>query len=63
MACNDFVEEEFRCLKGFPVTAEFSSFFCQGKHERCPFITWEKYQSKGRDVVRPKSLVPIWRRS
>jgi hypothetical protein len=63
MACIDYVPEELRCLRGFPVSAEFGSFFCQGKNERCPFITWEKYQSKGGDVVRPKSLFHIWRRS
>jgi len=63
MACIDYAPEERRCLRGFPVTAEFGSFFCQGKNERCPFITLEKYQLKGRDVLRHKSLLHIWRRS
>jgi len=63
MSCIDYVAEEVRCLRGFPVTPEFGSFFCQKEHERCPFIVWEKYQSKGRDVFRPKSLVPIWRKA
>jgi hypothetical protein len=63
MACSDYVVEELRCLRGFPVTNEFGKFFCLGKNERCPFITLEKYQSKGRDVLRPKSLLHIWRRS
>ena len=63
MACIDYIREECRCLRGFPVSAEFGSFFCQGKNEMCPFIILEKYQSKGRDVLRPKSLLHIWRRS
>jgi len=62
MGCIDYVPEERRCLRGFPVSTEFVSFFCQGKHERCPFIIWEKYQSKGRDVVRSEALAPIWRK-
>ncbi|MEK7789906.1 MAG: hypothetical protein AAB283_08330 [Planctomycetota bacterium] len=62
MACLDYVSEDLRCLRGIPVTPRFSSFFCKEKHDRCPLVIWEKSQAKGQDMVRPKSLINIWRR-
>jgi hypothetical protein len=61
MTCHDYVSEDLRCLKGIPVTPRFSSFFCKGKHEKCPFIVWGNSQTGIRNIVRPKSFINLWR--
>jgi hypothetical protein len=63
MECLDYAAENFRCLRGIPVTPLFSSFFCKGKYERCPLVEWEKSRKKNTDIIRPKSFIHIWRRS
>jgi hypothetical protein len=61
MNCLDYVSEDLRCLKGIPVSPRFSSFFCRGKHDRCPLVAWEKSQTMSRSILRPKSFSNIWR--
>jgi hypothetical protein len=62
MTCLDYVSEDLRCLRSIPVTPRFSSFFCKGKHENCPFVMWEKSQPKNVDILRPKAFIKIWRK-
>ncbi|MCL5023627.1 MAG: hypothetical protein M1497_09725 [Nitrospirae bacterium] len=52
MTCLDFVAEDFRCLKGIPVTTRFSRVFCNGKHEKCPLVIWEKTRPAGAEHLK-----------
>lgn len=62
MICLDYLAMDFRCLRGIPVTPQFSKFFCEASSEKCPLIRREKETSKIISPRRSKPFRNIWRK-